>query len=78
MEEVLADPSLADCTAVKNANVFRMPVDAEAWDSPVPGGILGAVWLASALHPQECPPSERDAVIGEFYETFYGFRYSEN
>ena len=78
VEEVLADPSLADCTAVKNANVFRMPGDAEAWDSPVPGGILGAVWLASALHPQECPPSERDAVIGEFYETFYGFRYSEN
>lgn len=78
VEEVLADPSLADCAAVKNANVFQMPGDAEAWDSPVPGGILGAVWLASALHPQECPPSERDAVIGEFYETFYGFRYSEN
>lgn len=78
VEEVLADPSLADCAAVKKANVFRMPGDAEAWDSPVPGGILGAVWLASALHPQECSPSERDAVIGEFYETFYGFRYSEN
>lgn len=78
VEEVLADPSLADCAAVKNANVFRMPGDAEAWDSPVPGGILGAVWLASVLHPQECPASERDAVIGEFYETFYGFRYSEN
>lgn len=78
VEEVLADPSLADCAAVKNAHVFQMPGDAEAWDSPVPGGILGAVWLASALHPQECPPSERDAVIGEFYKTFYGFRYGEN
>lgn len=78
VEEVLADPSLADCAAVKNANVFQMPGDAEAWDSPVPGGILGAVWLASVLHPQECPTSERDAVIEEFYETFYGFRYSEN
>lgn len=78
VEDVLADPNLADCAAVKNGNVFQIPGDAEAWDSPVPGGILGAVWLSGVLHPEECPASECEAVIDEFYETFYGFTYSEN
>ena len=81
VEDVLADPNLADCAAVKNGNVFQIPGDAEAWDSPVPGGILGAVWLSGVLHPEERPASECEAVIHEFYETFYGFTYftySEN
>lgn len=78
VEEVLADPNLADCAAVKNGNVLRLPGDAEAWDSPVPGGILGSVWLASALHPDRMSPEDRDAIINQFYETFYGFRYCED
>lgn len=78
VEEVLADPNLTDCAAVKNGNVLRLPGDAEAWDSPVPGGILGSVWLASALHPHRMSPEDRDAIINQFYETFYGFRYCED
>lgn len=78
VEDVLADPNLAECSAVKNGNVIRMPGDAEAWDSPVPSGILGSVWLASALHADRVTAEVRDAVIAEFYETFYGFTYGEN
>ena len=76
VEEVLSDPALAGCKAVENGRVLQMPGDAEAWDSPVPGGILGAVWLASALHPEECPEAEAMEVIDSFYETFYDFSYS--
>ena len=78
MDDVLNDPSLAGCKAVKNGRVVQIPGDAEAWDSPVPSGILGSVWLASVLHPEQCPAGEAAAVINEFYETFYGFTYSEN
>lgn len=78
VEDVLGDENLAGCTAVKNGNVYQIPGDAEAWDSPVPGGILGAVWLAGVLHPEQCPESETMAMIDEFYQTFYGFTYSEN
>ena len=76
VDDVLADPNLAGCAAVENGNVFRIPGDAEAWDSPVPGGILGAVWLSSVLHPDLCPEADSLAVIDEFYQTFYGFAYS--
>lgn len=74
-DDVLNDANLADCTAVKNGNVYQMPGDAEAWDSPVPGGILGAVWLSTVLHPDLCSADEANAVMGSFYENFYGFTY---
>ena len=64
--------------AVENGNVYQIPGDAEAWDSPVPSGILGAVWLSSVLHPDLCSEADSIAVMNEFYETFYGFTYREN
>lgn len=76
-QDVLDDPNLAGCTAVTQGNVYQMPNRAEAWDSPVPSGILGAVWLAGVLHPDRCDQAQTDAIIEEYYETFYGFSYRE-
>lgn len=78
VEDVLTDPNLAGCAAVAESNVYQMPGNAEAWDSPVSSGILGAVWLSGILHPDLCTESDCAAVIDEYYETFYGFVYSES
>jgi len=78
VDDVLKDKNLAECKAVKNENVYKLPSKAEAWDSPIPSGILGSVWLAGVLHPEQYSESDINAVIDEFYETFYGFTYSEN
>ena len=75
---MLADPNLSGCAAVVNGNVYQLPSKAEAWDSPVPSGILGAVWLASVLHPDAVTEADCAALIDSYYETFYGFTYSEN
>lgn len=77
-EDVLADPNLAACKAVVNGNVYQLPGKAEAWDSPVPSGILGALWLANVLHPEIVTQSDCEERIDEYYETFYHFTYSEN
>lgn len=77
VEDLLADENLADCTAVKNGAVYQMPNKAEAWDSPVPGGILGAVWLAGQLHPDLVPAQQVEETIEAFYQTFYGFSYAQ-
>ena len=77
VEDVLADPNLAACQAVVGGRVFQLPSKAEAWDSPVPSGILGAVWLANVLHPEQITQDACEALIDEYYETFYGFTYSE-
>lgn len=78
IEDVLTDPNLADCTAVKNGNVYHIPDTAESWDSPVPGSILGSVWLSSILHPDLISEEACTSVINEYYETFYHFTYSED
>ena len=78
VEDVLADPNLAGCTAVESGNIYQLPSRAEAWDSPVPSGILGAVWLANVLHPEAVTEADCAKRIDAFYETFYGFTYSKN
>ena len=77
IEDVLKDPNLAACSAVINGNVYQIPCDAESWDSPVPGSILGAFWLANILHPQQLTDTDCAAIMDEYYETFYDFTYSE-
>jgi len=78
VEDVMNDPNLSACNAVRSGNVFQIPCDAESWDSPVPGSVLGAVWLAGILHPDRIPAAECVGLMNEYYETFYGFTYSEN
>lgn len=78
VEDVLADPNLADCAAVVSGNVYQLPNKAEAWDSPVPSGILGALWLANVLHSELLTDADCADRIDEYYETFYHFTYSEN
>lgn len=78
VEDVLADKNLAGCKAVQNNAVYKIPGDAEAWDSPVPSGILGSIWLAGVLHSDLFTENECTNVIDNYYETFYDFTYSEN
>ena len=73
VEDVLADPALADLTAVKNKHVYQMPKDYEAWDSPVPSGVLGQLYLASILYPDQYSQAAFEQDVAEFYNEFYGF-----
>lgn len=77
VEDVLNDSNLKGCTAIELGNVYKLPSKAEAWDSPVPSGILGSVWTASKLHSDKISEETCNNIIEEFYETFYGFSYSE-
>ena len=76
-EDVLSDKNLAECTAVKNGNVYQLPSDAESWDSPVPSGILGSIWIATVLHKDLFTADDANHIIDEYYETFYDFKYSK-
>ena len=74
VDMVLSDPQLAECTAVKNGQVYQIPGHIEAWDSPVPGSACGTLWLASVLHPQVYSSGQYRQAVEDFYEEFYGFR----
>ena len=72
-EALIADKSLAEITAVKNGAVYNMPAGFEAWDSPVPSGVLGMLWTLSTLHPEVYTIEEFAVDAADFYKTFYGF-----
>ena len=72
VDDIMNDPNLAECTAVKNSHVYAIPRDVEALDSPVPAGILASVWLAGILHPDQVSTDTYTTEMTNYYETFYG------
>lgn len=72
-EDVLNDKNLKGITAIEEGNVFVMPSEFEAWDSPVPSSILGKMWLISILNPKEYPYDRFVDEVYDFYKEFYGF-----
>ena len=73
VEDVLADPALADLDAVKNGKIYAMPNVIESWDSPIPSSCLGSVWMASVLYPDAVSTEDYKKACVDFYQQFYGF-----
>ncbi|MDO4270592.1 MAG: ABC transporter substrate-binding protein [Eubacteriales bacterium] len=71
--DVRNDPQLAGVGAVVHGNIYEMPRGIEEWDSPIPSGVLGVMWLTSVLHPGQYSFDEFTADAQAFYQTFYGF-----
>lgn len=74
VDSILEDEQLKECTAVKNGHVYQIPGNIEAWDSPVPGSVMGSLWLGSVLHPKAYSADEYRQAAVNFYEKYYGFQ----
>lgn len=73
VDDVKADVNLKGCKAVQEGHIYQFPREIECWDAPVPGSVLGNLWLASILHPEAYSATAYEESVTEFYETFYGF-----
>lgn len=73
VEDILADAQLSDLSAVKEGRVYQMTYGFEAWDSPVPSGILGTLWMLKTVHPELMSEAQFVEEVQNFYEKFYGF-----
>lgn len=73
VNDIMSDPLLQDVKAVKNGAVYQMPVGLEAWDSPVPSGALGVLWMLNTLHPELYSSNELEKQVNSFYRDLYGF-----
>ncbi len=70
---ILGDANLSELKAVRNGTIYNMPAGYEAWDSPVPSGVLGMLYMTAKLHPELYGIEQFRADAQEFYRTFYGF-----
>ena len=78
VDDVLNDENIQEVTAVQNKAVVKIPSNLEAWDSPVPSSILGSLWIASVLYPDEYSQEDFNKDVQEFYSTFYGLENITN
>ncbi len=76
-EGILNDPDWQAIPAVQNGRVYKMPGLAAAWDTPVPDSILGILWLAERLYPEEVA-FDLEEEVRDFYGTFYDYRLSDD
>lgn len=72
-DDVLNDSKLKSLNAIKSKSVYKMPDTFEAWDSPVPSGILGTMWLTSILHEDKYSFDEFKSDAAAFYKEYYDF-----
>lgn len=70
-EEIINDEKLQGINAVANDQVFFMPDSFEAWDSPVPSGIIGTMWVTSILNEDVYPFEQFKQDTYDFYKEFY-------
>lgn len=61
--------------AVEAGRVYQLPSFISPWDTPLPDSILGIMWMAETLYPEQidldCP-----AQTEYFYNTFYDYAIS--
>lgn len=72
-EDIMNDEMMKEVTAVKTGAIYNMPYGYEAWDSPVPSGVLGTLWLTAVIHPHLYTIEKFADDTADFYEEFYGF-----
>jgi iron complex transport system substrate-binding protein len=72
-EDLYADVQLNSLKAIQSKAVYTMPSAIEEWDSPVPSGILGAMWMTSVLHSAKYSADDFVSDAAAFYQAFYGF-----
>ena len=77
-DDLMNDEQLKDVDAVANGRVYALPDSIEAWDSPVPGAVLGSLWMANVLHEDLYGWEQFASDAAAFYAEFYGIEIDES
>lgn len=71
VDDILNDDKLKSLKAVENNQVYIIPNAFELWDSPIPSGIIGTMYLTSLLHEDVYSFEEFKDDTFDFYKEFY-------
>jgi iron complex transport system substrate-binding protein len=71
------DHKLGDLKAIKNDQVYQVPIGAFWWDRPSPESPLGIMWLASKIYPEYTKDIDLQKETKAFFKTFYNYDLSD-
>lgn len=67
----------APVAAVRNQQVYKVPMGAYRWDPPSQESPLMLMWLAATLYPSEFEDLNIEGEITSFYQRFYDYTPSQ-
>jgi iron complex transport system substrate-binding protein len=76
-EELKKDSRISDLKAIKNGQVYQVPIGAFWWDRPSPESPLGFMWLATKLYPEYTKEIDLKRETKEFFKEFYNYDLSD-
>ena len=71
VESFLEETSVHALKAAQNNHVYAFPKDTNSWDQPDTRWILGTLWLAKHIHPQQFQDVDMIEAVRTFYQTLY-------
>lgn len=71
-DTLLADPRFAQMSAVRQQQVYPVPVGATPWLAPGVEQCLGVLWVAQRLHPERFSDLDMVRETRDFYRRFFG------
>lgn len=72
VEALRKDPQWQALRAMEADQVFGFAGDLYSWDQPDPRWILGTIWLAGKIHPDEFSDLDTMEEVFAFYRQMYG------
>lgn len=70
-DQVLTDPRFAKLAAVKDKQVFSIPIAAHTWGNRTSEQPLTVMWVATKLYPKQFADFDLNAEVRDFYADIY-------
>ena len=71
------DSRWVNLSAIKNDEIYIFPCDVYGWDTPEPRWLLGTVWLAKHLYPDQFSDLDLKLEMIEFFSGMYDMQESD-
>jgi iron complex transport system substrate-binding protein len=76
VNEMLANTQLQGVKAVRNKRIYVFPSNVGWWDYPAPHCVLGTVWTAKILYPEQFADINIKKIADEFYKKYMGYTFT--
>lgn len=76
-QEIISNPQLSGLSAIKNGEIYNVPMGGFWWDRPSPESALGFLWLAKILYPDTFKEVDMVSEMKSFFKNFYRYSLSD-
>jgi iron complex transport system substrate-binding protein len=76
VKEMLANVQLQGVKAVRNKRIYVFPSNVGWWDYPAPHCVLGTVWAAKILYPEQFGDIDIKGTADKFYKKYMGYTFT--